>query len=114
MHKEGRKVMVESERLIRSVTELTSDSIYKVSKDELEIGSKLPYAGIQNFGGEIRVTPQMRAFLHWKGLHLKATTDKITIPARPFLFVSRTMEQMLNNSLVTYIQGYIRQLQRGD
>ena len=36
-------------------------------------------------GTQVRVTPKMRAFLHSKGLHLKATTDALFIPGRPFV-----------------------------
>lgn len=42
-------------------------------------------AGIQEWGCEIKVTPQMRAFLHRQGLHLKDSTTVIKIPERSFL-----------------------------
>ena len=40
---------------------------------------------IHEFGATIKVTPKMRAYLHYKGIHLKDSTTTITIPARSFL-----------------------------
>lgn len=40
---------------------------------------------IHEFGATINVTDKMRAYLHSQGLHLKADTQQITIPARSFL-----------------------------
>ena len=40
-------------------------------------------ARILEYGARIRVTPKMRAYLHWRGLHLKAETKFIIIPSRP-------------------------------
>ena len=42
-------------------------------------------ASIHEYGCRIPVTPKMRAFLHHKGLHLKASTTEIVIPERSFL-----------------------------
>lgn len=42
-------------------------------------------AAIHEYGCEITVTPKMRAFLHYQGLHLKDTTKVIKIPERSFL-----------------------------
>jgi hypothetical protein len=42
-------------------------------------------AAIHEYGLDIEVTPEMRAFLHRKGLHLKKTTTHIHIPERSFL-----------------------------
>ena len=42
-------------------------------------------AGIHEYGCKIEVTPKMRAWLHYNGLHLKASTEFITIPERAFL-----------------------------
>ena len=43
---------------------------------------KIPYAAIHEFGGTIPVTDKMRAFLHWKGVHLKKTTTQLIMPQR--------------------------------
>lgn len=50
-----------------------------------ESGDLEMIARVQEFGATIRVTPKMRAYLHRRGLHLRATTDTITIPERSFI-----------------------------
>lgn len=42
-------------------------------------------AAIHEYGCRIQVTPKMRAYLHYKGLHLKESTTEIVIPERSFL-----------------------------
>lgn len=42
-------------------------------------------ARVQEHGATIDVTPKMRAFLAARGLHLRASTVTLVIPARPFL-----------------------------
>ena len=54
---------------------------------------------ILEYGARIRVTPKMRAYLHWRGLHLKKETEFITIPSRPhwgpvFLCVRREVRKL--------------------
>lgn len=56
----------------------------KVNVGVLE-GEHAWLAAIHEYGCTIPVTPKMRAFLHHKGLHLKATTTEIKIPERSFL-----------------------------
>ncbi|MDR1648916.1 MAG: phage virion morphogenesis protein [Synergistaceae bacterium] len=36
-------------------------------------------------GCAIKVTPKMRAYLHYSGIHLRSATEYIVIPPRPFL-----------------------------
>ena len=42
-------------------------------------------AAIHEYGCDITVTPKMRAFLHYQGLHLSPNTTEIHIPERSFL-----------------------------
>ncbi len=42
-------------------------------------------ANIHEYGCKIPVTDKMRAYLHGIGIHLKASTDTITIPERSFI-----------------------------
>lgn len=42
-------------------------------------------AAVHEFGCTIAVTPKMRAYLHYQGIHLRKETTYIHIPARPFL-----------------------------
>lgn len=48
-------------------------------------GEQAWLAGIHEYGCKIKVTDKMRAYLHSQGLHLKASTEYITIPERAFL-----------------------------
>lgn len=48
-------------------------------------GEQAWLAGIHEYGCKIKVTDRMRAYLHRQGLHLKASTQYITIPERAFL-----------------------------
>ena len=48
-------------------------------------GKEVNIAAVHEFGCTICVTPKMRAYLHYQGVHLKASTRYIHIPARPFL-----------------------------
>lgn len=45
----------------------------------------LMIARVHEFGMEIEVTERMRGYLHSQGLHLRADTEKITIPERSFM-----------------------------
>lgn len=60
-----------------------------LSKKKIEVGAiqgeHAWLAAIHEYGCEITVTPKMRAFLHYQGLHLKDTTKVIKIPERSFL-----------------------------
>lgn len=42
-------------------------------------------AAVHEFGAAITVTPKMRSFLHYAGIHLKAGTAQVNIPERSFL-----------------------------
>ena len=47
--------------------------------------SEVHIALVHEFGCTMAVTPKMRAYLHYHGIHLNKTTQYINIPARPFL-----------------------------
>ena len=48
-------------------------------------GKEVNIAAVHEFGCTIGVTPKMRAYLHHQGVHLRASTQYINIPPRPFL-----------------------------
>lgn len=48
-------------------------------------GEQAWLAGIHEYGCKIKVTDKMRAYLHGHDLHLKDSTEYITIPERAFL-----------------------------
>lgn len=69
-----------------------------------ETGDSIPYyAAINEFGMTIPVTPKMRAWMHYQGIHLKKSTSVIKIPARPFLRDSG--EQNLTKWVATIHRG---------
>lgn len=75
----------------RSRTGLLRSSInYQMRGNGVEIGVGGPaarYAAVGEYHDEyIRITPKMRAFLHWKGVHLRASKEYIHIPWRPWFW----------------------------
>ena len=48
-------------------------------------GALANVAAVHEFGCTIRVTPKMRAYLHYQGIHLKSSTQYISVPPRPYL-----------------------------
>jgi len=72
-------------KILQDTGRLKASIANRVTNRDAITGTNLRYAAIQNFGGKIKVTPKMRAFLHWRGVHLRGRTKFITIPARPFI-----------------------------
>ena len=78
------KPLINHGDLIGSVT-------YQVLNDAEQVfigvkkGKEINIAAVHEFGTTINVTPKMRAYLHFNGLHLRKDTTHIYIPARPFL-----------------------------
>jgi len=81
IHREG--------KILSNTGELKKSIQYQADRKSVIIGSNLKYSRIHQFGGKIKVTPKMRAFLHYQGIHLRKTTDFINIPARPYLGISQ-------------------------
>ena len=87
-----------------------------VNKKEVRVGI-FPDSGelemiarVHEFGCTIRVTPKMRNYLHAKGLHLRNSTDTITIPERSFIRAgfAETRKKFVNHSkdmLVSALQN---------
>jgi len=65
-------------------------------------------AVIQHEGCRIKVTPKMRAYLGFLGLHVSANKDYINIPARPFLDpIMDDIEDVVERALVDAIDTAI-------
>ena len=77
---EGGKTLVDSARLMQSITSNASDT-------GVEVGTNVLYAAIHQFGGTIRAkTSRGLRFKIGKGRDASwATRQSVTIPARPFL-----------------------------
>ena len=81
--KKSSSPLIDNGDLVGSVT-------YQVIDDNnifigVKKGKEANIAAVHEFGCTIRVTPKMRAYLHHQGIHLRASTQYIHIPARPFL-----------------------------
>ncbi len=82
------KPLIDKGDLVGSITHVMPDesSVFIGVKRTTQNGKDVAnIAAVHEFGCTIKVTPKMRAYLHYNGLHLKQTTEYIHIPARPFL-----------------------------
>ena len=75
------KPLIDKGDLLGSVTYdvINSNAVF------IGVNKNANIAAVHEFGCTIKVTPKMRAYLHYNGLHLKASTQYINIPARPFI-----------------------------
>ena len=88
--KGSRKPLIDKGDLIGSVTYVipNPDTVFigvKKTAKSKDGKSEANIAAVHEFGCTIPVTPKMRAYLHHEGIHLKASTQYVNIPARPFL-----------------------------
>ena len=86
----NKKVLAALTRLMKELDQKYSIRVGIIGEQAYE---KHPHTDLTNahlgaiheFGATINVTPKMRAWLHYQGIHLKPETTTITIPARSFL-----------------------------
>lgn len=86
----NKKVLAALTRLMKELDQKYSIRVGIIGEQAYE---KHPHTDLTNahlgaiheFGATINVTPKMRAWLHYQGIHLKPETNTITIPARSFL-----------------------------
>jgi hypothetical protein len=64
---------------------LAKDAVFVGVHRKAEDGTDIAAIHEREEGTRIKVTPKMRAYLHARGLHLKAETTEIFIPGRPFI-----------------------------
>ena len=91
-------------KILSDTGELKKSIQYQADSKGVIIGSNLKYSRIHQFGGKIKVTPKMRAFLHFKGIHLKKTTQVIKIPARPYLGVTQGDKRHIVQMIRMYVK----------
>lgn len=85
-----------------------SNSIQTTTGDEVTLGTNLPYAAIQNFGGTI--VPKNGKVLAFPGLGgATIFAKKVTIPARPFIGFSLKD----NDDLSDVTAGHLRRVMNG-
>ena len=85
--KRGSNPLLNNGLLRMSLTGMATDSYIKESATKLEFGTTVPYAKIQNEGGEIPVTMAMRKYMVYQfGIVLGSV---VKIPARKFMFFTK-------------------------
>ncbi len=100
------KPLIDKGDLVGSVTYQVIDSnnvFIGVKK-----GKEVNIAAVHEFGCTIGVTPKMRAYLHYQGVHLRASTQYIHIPARPFLRPVLQSEEFKAKVTEIYIEAIER------
>lgn len=100
------KPLIDKGDLIGSITYqvIDNDNVFIGVKK----GKEANIAAVHEFGCTIQVTPKMRAYLHYQGIHLKASTQYIHIPARPFLRPVLLGEEFKAKVAEIYIQAVER------
>jgi len=100
------------------VTDTKKKITYRVGYKQTMHPGGLPMSvlgRILEYGAKIEVTPKMRAYLNWKGLHLKATTKYIIIPSRPHfqptrMDVKRHLRRLVSLQGKKLVKGLKKQL----
>lgn len=92
---------------------LRRDLNMRTSARKVAITSNMPYSKIQNDGGTIPITSQMRKFFwamykeskddFWKGMALTSKTQ-LTIKPRPFLYDTPELAQRLDKHFIPIIK----------
>ena len=98
-HKTGNmKILKDNGELRRSIT-------YEAGNNYVKVGSVLKYARVHQFGCTIHVSKKQRAYLHYRGFHIKKSI--ITIPARPFLGITQQEREHIKSMFHSYIKRRI-------
>lgn len=93
----GGKTLMHSGRLRRSID-------YAATSDKVMVGSNLAYARIHQKGGEI--TPKKAKKLVFKDSDGKTVAvDAVTIPARPYLGVSKEDMEDIKATMADFLAG---------
>lgn len=81
------RILTDTGLLMRSVTTGGAGAVRRQTGSAIEVGTRVPYAAVHQFGIRIPVTPKMRGYLSAM-LGRWFTAPQVTIPARPFLGMS--------------------------
>ena len=89
-NKKSSKPLIDKGDLVGSVTWQTvgDNAVFigvRKSAKSGDGGALANVAAVHEFGCTIRVTPKMRAYLHYQNIHLKPSTQYISVPPRPYL-----------------------------
>jgi hypothetical protein len=77
-------------------------SYTRIGKTTASWGVTLPYARYHREGATIKVTARQRAYLHYRGVHLRPSTTTIRIPARPWGGDSRELRRRAEQILLAH------------
>jgi phage gpG-like protein len=104
------KILNDTGTLMKAVSlDGDSHSVQSTSGDEVTIGTNLPYAAIQNFGGTI--VPKNGKLLAFPGLGgATIFAKKVVIPARPFIGFA----QKDNDDLSDVTANHLRKVMNGE
>jgi len=102
-------VLEDLARLRRELAALSKLSVHVGVLGDEESGM-LMIANVHEYGATISVTPKMRAYLHYNGLHLRGDTETINIPERSYIRASfdtgqQELGKIVNNAIRKVIQG---------
>jgi phage gpG-like protein len=100
--KKGNNPLQNNNFLKLSLTGINSYTHLKEGDTSLEFGTVAPYASVQNKGTVIPVTQKMRLFMAWK--HGIILGDKVTIPARKFMFFTDEDIKTIEKIFVDWIK----------
>ena len=97
---DGHKILMDTGVLRNSLTNAGAPySLAAISGNEIVVGTNVPYAAIQNFGGTIQNPGTENGF--GIGIHIKPYT--ITIPARPFIGFGDSDEKEVGEAVEHYV-----------
>lgn len=97
--KRNSRILTESGRLRDSITD-------HASAREVHVGTNVIYAAIHQLGGTIVPKNATHLYFRMGGRLIKA--DKVTLPARPFLGISRDDETMISETVFEFLERYAR------
>ena len=102
---EGGKTLQDTGRLRQSIDYATAeDKVLVGSKTQATGGSNVKYAPIHQFGGVI--TPKKARRLIFKGIDGQTVSaEKVTIPARPFIGISRADLEEVQATIDDFVSG---------
>lgn len=83
--------------LIEALTDMKGRTI---NVGILEEGEQAMIGHVHEYGVDIEVTPLMRAYLHYEGIHLREETTHIKIPERSYIrkFANEEMDKVVKKA----------------
>lgn len=91
-------------KILQDNGELRKSIQYEAGNNYVKVGSVLKYARIHQFGGTINVSNKQRRLLYRYGFRVGRN---ITIPARPFLGITKSELQHIKSMFKSYIKRRI-------